>query len=641
MTTEQKIFMSSPLAQVLVDPMTDTILLANISAQNTFWCQNKALINQPFSQFFAGLFPDLVVLTQEILTKGKAWRAEMMLRSPEDKHHRKVEVTGYIAGDFAKHEPSFREDENDQPNRHIVFCFQDKDVIDRNRAAAQANEHYLSGISQWRRVEKVFQEIEQNNQLILNAAGEGIYGVDSEGRTTFLNPIAEELLGWSKEDLFGKNIHTTIHHSHSSGDAYNSIECPIYAAFCDGEVHRVVDEVFWRRDGTSFPVEYTSTPIKDNGHLVGAVVIFRDVTEQKHSQKKLLGALREIESLKQRLEQENEYLKEEISDNSNYKNIVGKSSAVQHLVNQIELVSPTNATVLICGESGTGKELIARAIHEASERSHRPLIRVNCAAIPRDLFESEFFGHVKGAFTGAINNRLGRFELADGGTIFLDEVGEIPIELQSKLLRVLQEQQFERVGEATTRKVDIRVIAATNQALKTLVEQKLFREDLYFRLNVFPIVSVPLRERREDIPLLAIHFIEKSVKKFNKGPMKISLAQTNQLMNYDWPGNIRELENIIERQVIVSPGENLVFDNLPINQETLVVEKRRNQPQPIVTELDRKQQLKSDIIDVLKATGGKIYGQDGAAQFMGIKPTTLASRIKKYRIDISAYKNQS
>ena len=640
MTTEQKIFMSSPLAQVLVDPMTDTILLANISAQNTFWSPNKALINQPLSQFFAGLFPDLVVLTQEILSKGKAWRAEMMLRSPQDKHHRKVEVTGYIAGGFPKREPSLSKDENCSPDKHIVFCFQDKEVIDRNRAAAQANEHYLSGISQWRRVERVFQEIEQDNQLILNAAGEGIYGVDSEGRTTFLNPIAEELLGWSKEDLFGKNIHTTIHHSHSSGDAYHSVDCPIYAAFCDGEVHRVVDEVFWRRDGTSFPVEYTSTPIKDNGHLVGAVVIFRDVTEQKHSQKKLLGALREIESLKQRLEQENEYLKEEINDNFNYQNIVGKSSAVQHLVNQIELVSPTNATVLICGESGTGKELIARAIHEASERSHRPLIRVNCAAIPRDLFESEFFGHVKGAFTGAINDRLGRFELADGGTIFLDEVGEIPIELQSKLLRVLQEQQFERVGEATTRKVNIRVIAATNQALKTLVEQKLFREDLYFRLNVFPIVSVPLRERREDIPLLAIHFIEKSVKKFNKGPMKISLAQTNQLMNYDWPGNIRELENIIERQVIVSPSENLVFDNLPTNQKTQAVEKRPHQPQAIVTELDRKQQLKTDIIDVLKATGGKIYGQDGAAQFMGIKPTTLASRIKKYRIDISAYKKQ-
>lgn len=624
MNIAQKIFTESPLSQVLVDPFEDKIIMANQSAETLLWSSGNGLQGRSFSIFFAGIFPELVALTDEVLNKGKAWYLGLTLRSPDGEHHCTVDLTGFLTP-------------IDQ-QQLITFYFQDREALDRYRDAAAAHQHYLSGISQWRRVEKVFQEIEKDNQLILSAAGEGIYGVDAEGRTTFVNPAAEDMLGWTADEIVGKEIHSLIHHSHESGCHYPSQDCPIYAAFCDGVVHRVVDEVFWHKNGTPIPVEYTSTPIKDNGHLVGAVVIFRDVTEQKNAQKKLLNALTEIESLKQRLEQENAYLQEEIKVNNNYQSIVGQSPAVQHLIRQVDLVAPTDATVLITGESGTGKELIARAIHEASERSGRTMIRVNCAAIPRDLFESEFFGHVKGAFTGAVSNRIGRFELADGGTLFLDEVGEIPLEQQGKLLRVLQEQQFERVGDGATRHVDVRVIAATNKDLKKLVSEKQFREDLYFRLNVFPIESVPLRERKEDIPLLVLHFLEKFATKFNKTDMKVSVAQMNHLVRYDWPGNIRELENVIERQMIVSRGSHLVFDEFPLLMPVENTADLNSAETDVVTDVERKQQLKQDIIRVLRVTRGKIYGANGAAEHLGIKPTTLASRIKKYGINTTEYK---
>jgi transcriptional regulator with GAF, ATPase, and Fis domain len=236
---------------------------------------------------------------------------------------------------------------------------------------------------------------------------------------------------------------------------------------------------------------------------------------------KTARALAEVDQLRERLEQENAYLQEEIRTETNPRGIIGRTAAVQKTLRQVGLVAPTDATVMITGESGTGKELIARAIHEASSRSDRPLIRVNCAAIPRELFESEFFGHVRGAFTGALRDRIGRFELADGGTLFLDEVGEIPLELQGKLLRVLQEGHFERVGEERTRAVNVRVIAATNRELKQEVKQGRFREDLYFRLNVFPVETVPLRDRREDVPLLAQHFLASESKSF-KSDLRLS-----------------------------------------------------------------------------------------------------------------------
>jgi len=511
---ESPIFTQSPIPQLIVDPLSDVIESANNRACTLFWADADEITGKAFSHFFGKGFDKLVVFTQAVIEQGHYWSTELSIVDAEHQRERNLEINASVIG------------EPNSPKLHLYL--QDIKEIDRKRATAAAHKHYISGLGHWKQVERFFEEAERDNQLILNAAGEGIYGVDAKGCTTFVNPVAEELLGWKAQELSGKEIHKMIHHSHEHGETYEKACCPIYAAFKDGAVHRVQDEVFWRKDGSSIPVEYTSTPIMDNGYLIGAVVVFRDVTQQKKSQQSLIEALNEVETLKQRLEQENAYLQQEMMVEYNHHEIVGNSPAIQKVIQQIEMVGPTDATVLITGESGTGKELVARAIHEASERSDRPLIRVNCAAIPRDIFESEFFGHVRGAFTGAVSDRVGRFEIADGGTIFLDEIGELPYDLQGKLLRVLQEQQFERVGEAKTRNVNVRVIAATNQDMLAQVEQQQFRSDLYFRLNVFPIELPPLRDRAEDISLLAMNFLNKTKQKFKRPNLQINISQIRQ-----------------------------------------------------------------------------------------------------------------
>jgi transcriptional regulator with GAF, ATPase, and Fis domain len=295
---------------------------------------------------------------------------------------------------------------------------------------------------------------------------------------------------------------------------------------------------------------------------------------------------------------------------------------------QIELVAPTDATVLITGESGTGKELVARAIHEQSARNGRALIKLNCSAVPESLFESEFFGHVRGSFTGALKDKPGRFELADGGTLFLDEIGEVPLAMQAKLLRVLQEQELERVGDTRTRKVNVRVIAATNRDLTKEVDEGRFREDLFYRLRVFPIEVPPLRERREDIAPLAAHFIEQSARKMNRSEPPITQAALTQLTSYDWPGNVRQLQNVIERSIILSQGGPLTFD-LPVVRRTdspCGIPKLSTK-QILLTREELKRQERDAIVAALKEANGKIFGPGGAAELLDMKPTTLSSRI--------------
>lgn len=483
-------------------------------------------------------------------------------------------------------------------------------------------------------------ELQNLHGLILGAAGEGIYGIGSDGLATFVNPAAVDMTGWTEDDILGNPIHDLHHHSRVDGSPYPREECPIYAASTDGRMHQGDDEVFWRKDGSSFPVEYTSRPIYKDDLLVGAVVVFKDITKRKNTERELHEAHAEVARMKEQLEAENIYLQEEINGDLDFAGLVGQSPAIQQVLSQVDLVAPTDASVLITGESGTGKELIARAIHERSDRHERPLIRVNCAAIPKELFESEFFGHVKGAFTGAIKDRTGRFELADGGTIFLDEVGEIPLELQSKLLRVLQEGQIERVGEERTRNINVRVIAATNRDLKADAEAKMFREDLYFRLNVFPVEVVPLRSRSSDIPLLAAHFIALLCKRYNRVESRLTQANVKQLQAYHWPGNVRELQNIMERAVIVGTRGRLEFD-LPGKKTnasilaTGTVESDVNTAQPF-DEQERLERDRCNIIAALEITGGKVSGKQGAAELLGIKPTTLASRMNSLGIEKSS-----
>lgn len=343
-------------------------------------------------------------------------------------------------------------------------------------------------------------------------------------------------------------------------------------------------------------------------------------------------AMEEIDSLKQRLERENEYLREEVQQAAVFGDLLGQAPALQAVTHQIELVAPTNAAVLILGESGTGKEVVAREIHQHSRRAEQPLIKVNCAAIPRELYESEFFGHAKGAFTGALRDRAGRFELADGGTLFLDEIGEIPLDLQAKLLRVLQEGEIERIGEERTRKIDVRIIAATNRNLRAESEAGRFRQDLFYRLSVFPMELPPLRKRVEDIPLLAEHFLTRFARQLGRPRPRLTLANIQQLQRYDWPGNVRELQHTLERACIVAADGRLRFDFPATSSKPKSERSESPTPQRILTDEELRTFEAENIRAALSQCHGKVYGPNGAAALLGVKPTTLTSRIKSLGI---------
>src|SRR5581483_35797 len=346
-------------------------------------------------------------------------------------------------------------------------------------------------------------------------------------------------------------------------------------------------------------------------------------------------AFEEIQHLKAQLELQNSYLQEAVVEAKAFGNLIGQSAALKHIVCQIDLVAPTEASVLILGETGTGKELVAHEIHQRGARKDGPLVRVNCASIPRELFESEFFGHVRGSFTGAVKDRAGRFETAEGGTIFLDEVGEIPLDIQNKLLRVLQEKRYERVGDDRTRRANVRVVAATNRDLKKEVAAGKFREDLYYRLNVFPIQVPALRDRMDDIPLLAKHFVELSAKDLKCAKPRLTRAGIAKLQSYDWPGNIRELRNVIERAVILARGGALDFDFpvtgqlVPAARPSAASTGSAARPK-FLTEAELQRRERDNLVQVLEAANWKISGADGAAELLGVKPTTLLSRMDKW-----------
>ena len=387
-------------------------------------------------------------------------------------------------------------------------------------------------------------------------------------------------------------------------------------------------------------------PMERDAYAIDLVKIFasRAAAELKRqrAEAELHGALEQVRALQLRLEAENVYLQEEISKEHNFEEIVGNSSAILEVLDRVETVAPTDSTVLIVGETGCGKELIARAIHSHSQRKHRPLVKVNCGAIPTGLVESELFGHMKGAFTGALERRTGRFELADGGTLFLDEVSELPLDTQVKLLRVLQEHEFEPLGSSRTMKVNVRIIAASNRDLEIAVQEGRFRADLYYRLNVLPILLPPLRQRRSDIPILAAFFVERFARQFGKEVTGISQETMDLLCRYDWPGNIRELQNVIERAVVLSRGPVIKVgtDALPsislIPESTTETQDRevsRSSVRPAKTSLEEVD--KNHILDVLRQTLWVIEGERGAAKVLGLHPNTLRSRMKRLGIERS------
>jgi PAS domain S-box-containing protein len=348
----------------------------------------------------------------------------------------------------------------------------------------------------------------------------------------------------------------------------------------------------------------------------------QDITERKQAELNLKAALSEIKELKNRLEAERAYLQEEIKSQYNHENIIGQSNALNYIFYKVEQIASTDTTVLILGETGTGKELVARAIHALSPRKNRALIKVNCATLPANLIESELFGHEKGAFTGAHARQLGRFEVADDATLFLDEIGELPLELQPKLLRVIQDGEFERLGNPGTIKVDVRVIAATNRNLEEEVRRGRFREDLWYRLNIFPITAPPLRERMEDLALLVDFFVDKISKRLGKSIESIPVSVMNALQDYHWPGNIRELENVLERAVINSSGPKLHL-----------VDELKKPPKDLTTAKKTLNEVERDyIVRVLEQTNWKVSGQNGASEILGLDRSTLRARMRKLGI---------
>jgi formate hydrogenlyase transcriptional activator len=664
-------------------------------------------------------------------------------------------------------------------------------------------------ISERKRAEAALVLSEERAGLVLNSAAEGIFGCDSQGTCLFCNDAAVRLLGYENQnELLGQNMHRLEHHTRKDGSPFPLDECPIYVGFLENRGVHIDDDVFWRKDGSSFPVEYFSHPLVREGKTVGAVVTFFDITERRRAEDELrkseerkrtlleinnaiinnltqealfasvyeaircvisfdraaflfyqpnsrtlklvsmdsaseskffqvgkeyeleesqksawvlehqevvtrgdleeeprtvgerrlveegiqsycvvplvamgesigtftlwsetrnrytqadaellrevanqiaiaianMKSYEEIKALKGRLEKENVYLQEEIRTVHNFEEIVGSSPSLLSLLRKVDQVAPTDTSVLIYGETGTGKELIARAIHDRSNRKDRPLVKVNCSAISAGLVESELFGHVKGAFTGAFERRIGRFELADGGTIFLDEVGELPLDTQVKLLRVLQEREFEPVGSNRSIRVDVRIICATNRNLQDSISEGTFRSDLYYRLNVFPLQVPPLRDRRADIPQLAMFFLSRYARSLGKKIDGISAAATDQLTRYAWPGNIRELQNLIERALILCNGPILDLENdltnlsgsfrIPTASEISQVSTRATESQlKTLNEVERQH-----IEAVLQQTHGVIEGANGAAKALGLHPNTLRHRMEKLGIKRSAHR---
>ncbi len=457
-----------------------------------------------------------------------------------------------------------------------------------------------------------------------------LHTLDADGHIHTVTDHWLQKLGYTREEVIGRPV-TDFY---SDADRKKLSGARLQEAVNRGELNNV-DRQMVTKDGRVLDIVMSAISHRDtSGKVDRMLVASKDVTERKQAERRLRQTLAENARLREELEHERDYLREEVNVAMNFGRIVGTSPALQQMLKRVEAVADTPASVLLLGESGVGKELVAHAIHARSPRSEGPMVKVNCASIPKELFESEFFGHVKGAFTGAHRDRIGRFQLADGGTLFLDEVGEIPLELQSKLLRVLQESEFERVGDDVTRSVDVRVIAATNRSLEQQIVDGKFREDLFYRLSVFPVEVPPLRERGDDVIQLAQEFLEKTCKDFGREPMTLTRGQANKLRQYGWPGNVRELKNVIERAVILSRGNVLRLEaSLP--ELTLTDQAPSGatvSATAFLTEKEMREFQKNNLLDVLKLTNWRVSGANGAAELLGVKPTTLADRIRTFGI---------
>ena len=456
-----------------------------------------------------------------------------------------------------------------------------------------------------------------------------LHTLDAEGRILTVTDHWLRKLGYEREEVVGRTV--TDFYSEADRARFEN-DAALREVISRGDFNNVERQMV-TKSGNTLDIVMSAISHRDHrGDVDRLLIASKDVTERNRAERELRRTLAENARLREELELERDYLREEVGVAMNFGRIVGTSEALRKMLKRVEAVADTPASVLVLGESGTGKELVAHAIHSKSPRANGPLVKVNCASIPKELFESEFFGHVKGAFTGAHRDRVGRFQLADGGTLFLDEVGEIPLELQGKLLRVLQEGEFERVGDDVTRSVDIRIVAATNRNLEAEIVAGRFREDLFYRLSVFPVEVPPLRERGEDVVQLARHFLDQTVKDFGREPLALTQTHAKALRAYPWPGNVRELKNVIERAVILSPGSQLCLElgATPVTDVAAAADAYGDDD--ILDEQAMREFTRTNIVRALEASNWRVSGKGGAAELLGVRPTTLADRIKSYQI---------
>ena len=589
----------------------------------------------------------LIVLTPDlrVITANHSFYETFQV-TPEETEGRFV----YSLGDHAWDIPSLRELLEEIIPQNAYFNDFEVDhefpVIGRRTMLLNARRIYREGqgtdrillaledITDHKRSEEALKISETRYRRLFESAQDGILILDAEtGQISDVNPFLVEMLGYSHEEFLGKKLWEIgpFKNMEASKAAFLELQSKGYVRYEDLPLET--------KDGRPIAVEFVSNVYLVNHHKVIQCNI-RDITERKliaealqqaHNELErrveertveLRTALSEIKTMKDQLEAENIYFRQEIKMKHQFDHILGQSDGLKYVLYRAEQVAPTNTTVLILGETGTGKELIAAAIHNLSPRKDRPLITVNCAALPANLIESELFGREKGAFTGADTRQVGRFEVANGSTLCLDEIGELPLETQAKLLRAIQHNEFERLGSSHTIKVDVRIVATTNRNLEEEVRKGRFRQDLYYRLNVFPITVPPLRQRKEDIPLLVQAFIERYARKLGKQITSIQKETMKALQDYPWPGNVRELESVLERAVILCPGpvlqlaDKLEISSLPLSSAVRTLE-----------EMERNQILKT-----LSETRWRIEGKDGAAAILGLHPSTLRARMHKLGI---------
>jgi len=603
---------------------------------------------QKYAESIVGTIREpLIVLTPDlrVITANRSFYGTFQV-TPEETEGRFV----YSLGDHAWDIPSLRELlEEIIPQNAYFNDFEvehEFPVIGRRAMLLNARRIYREGqgtdrillaledITDQKRSEEALKISEIRYRRLFESAQDGILILDAEtGQISDVNPFLGEMLGYSHEEFLGKKLWEIgpFKNMEASKAAFLELQSKGYVRYNDLPLET--------KDGRPIAVEFVSNVYLVNHHKVIQCNI-RDITERKliaealqqaHNELErrveertveLRTALSEIKTMKDQLEAENIYFRQEIKMKHQFDHILGQSDGLKYVLYRAEQVAPTNTTVLILGETGTGKELIAAAIHNMSPRKDRPMITVNCAALPANLMESELFGREKGAFTGADTRQVGRFEVANGSTLCLDEIGELPLEAQAKLLRAIQNNEFERLGSSHTIKVDARIVATTNRNLEEEVRKGRFRQDLYYRLNVFPITVPPLRQRKEDIPLLVQAFIERYARKLGKQITSIQKETMRMLQDYPWPGNVRELESVLERAVILCPGPVLqLADKLEISSLPLLSTVRT------LEEMERSQILK-----ILSESRWRIEGKDGAAAILGLNPSTLRARMHKLGI---------